>query len=88
MTNYGYSNNPMSITEPTTATAKQLNFIQILSNDLQLTPMLRDINISEVIKRKFKWFDGNLSINEASLVIGTFRQWKSAKEEDNPNELA
>jgi hypothetical protein len=67
------------------ATKPQLNYIQILANDLELSENTRDVHIASIIKRPFKWIDGMLSKGEASNVIGKFKEWKDAQRDAKRN---
>jgi hypothetical protein len=68
-------------------TQKQLNYIEILKNDLGMSVQTRNAHITSIIGKR--WL-GSPSLNytpdvwalsrsEASQVIDKFRQWKEAK---------
>ena len=77
----------------THVTEKQLNYIEILKNDLGMTVHTRNAHISSIVgKQWLKRCTGSriclilnvpdiwaLSRSEASQVIEKFRQWKEAK---------
>jgi hypothetical protein len=69
------------------ATEKQLNYIEILKNDLEMSIHTRDAHITSIVGKR--WL-GSPSLNyrpdvwalsrsEASQVIDKFRQWKEEK---------
>ena len=74
---YRYRDDPIEDTF-VHATKAQINYIQILTNDLGLSENTRDAHIAGILKRPFKWVDGMLSKGEASNVIGRFKEWKDA----------
>lgn len=65
------------------ATKPQIKYIQILATDLALNGNSRDVLISDILKRSFRWVNGDLSKQEASNVIQKF---KAAKEQRDANE--
>jgi hypothetical protein len=66
-------------------TEKQLNYIEILKNDLGMTVHTRNAHITSIIGKRWLGQPGfppdvwALSRSEASQVIGKFRQWKEEK---------
>jgi len=67
-------------------TDKQLNYIEILKNDLGMTVRTRNAHIISIVGNQWlKRCIGSvpdvwaLSRSEASQVIGKFREWKEAK---------
>lgn len=70
----------------THATEKQLNYIEILKNDLGMSIHTRDAHITSIVGNQWvKRCMGSrpdvwaLSRSEASQVIEKFRQWKEEK---------
>jgi hypothetical protein len=68
-------------------TEKQLNYIEILRNDLGLSMQARNAHITSIVGKRWEisiipgfapdvWA---LSRSEASQVIGKFKQWKEEK---------
>lgn len=60
------------------ATDKQINYIEILANDLKLDIHRRNAYITSIVSREIKALD-ELSKSEASLVIGRFKEWKETQ---------
>jgi hypothetical protein len=68
------------------ATEKQLNYIEILKNDLGMSIQTRNAHITSIVGKRWlgRFTPGistvpdvwALSRSEASQVIGKFRQWK------------
>ena len=69
----------------THVTQKQLNYIEILKNDLGMSIQTRNAHITSIVgKRWLGWLNfppdvWALSRSEASQVIEKFRQWKEEK---------
>jgi hypothetical protein len=61
------------------ATQKQLNFLEILRNDLCLSLQARNAHIRSIVGGHFKDDVWSLSRAEASQVIDKFKQWKEEK---------
>lgn len=57
------------------ATKKQIEYIEILADQLELTRHRRNTHIASIICRKIKALD-ELSKPEASVVISQFKEWK------------
>jgi len=60
------------------ATSKQINFIEILRNDLCMSLQTRNAHIASIVG-KFHEDIWSLSRSEASQVIDKFKQWKEER---------
>jgi hypothetical protein len=73
-------------TSPQYATEKQINYIEILKNDLGMSIHTRNAHIVSIVGKQWmkRCMDSRpdvwaLTRSEASQVIDKFRQWKEAK---------
>lgn len=62
-----------------TATKKQIEYIEILANDLQLDRHNRNELIKDILNDPTVNFLDELTIGQASFVISKFKEWKEAK---------
>lgn len=60
------------------ATKKQIEYIEILADQLKLTRIRRNAHITSIVSREIKALD-ELSKSEASLVIQQFKEWKETQ---------
>ena len=75
---FGYSNRPDPIEDPfiaARATVRQIDFIEILANDLRFGRTERNKILSDLLQRNIQFLD-ELTKNEASNVITKFKEWK------------
>ncbi len=61
------------------ATGKQINFIEILRNDLGLSLQARNAHIATIVGKRFSDDVWSLSRSEASQIIDKFKQWKEER---------
>lgn len=66
------------------ATKPQINYIEILANDLKLDLKRRNTHIMSIVHREIHALD-ELSISEASMVIQQFKEWKENQRMPQPN---
>lgn len=58
------------------ATTKQINYIEILKNDLGMSVRTRNAHIRSIVGKRFNDDIWGLSRSEASQVIEKFKEWK------------
>lgn len=64
----------------TRATDKQINFINILANDLGFNIERRNAHISDIVGYTIKSLD-SLTITDANKVIEKFKIWRDGEDE-------
>jgi hypothetical protein len=81
---FGYSNRPDPIEDPfiaARATVRQIDFIELLANDLTFGRTKRNAEISNLLQRKIEYLD-ELTKSEASTVIIKFKERKEHRNSD------
>lgn len=59
-------------------TNAQISYIESLAIDLKMTRASRNAHILGIIRREVKYLD-DLSLSEASKVIGKFKEWREGE---------
>lgn len=63
------------------ATNRQVSYIEVLAIDLRFSCASRNNHILAVVGREIKYLD-DLTVSEASKVIGKFKEWREGLNAD------